>query len=184
MNTYIEVSQKHIKATHIEWLPYRVALTHSETYATAPRRACVLKKAVTTETLASSVTATSHSPAFRGGSGERPLLQSGPIRSAHFETPLPLTSCALELGARSCWRRRRRRRSAARQAGKEGAAKGETDSPSRRKPWWRRVAFVRMPGTKQQDFIDELTSTNADPRLSSASGTNSPLEVFFFFPFI
>lgn len=77
------------------------------------------------------------------------------------------------------------------QAGKEGAeqsgaAEGETDSPSsRRKPWWRRVAFVRMLWTKQRDFTDELTSTNVDPRRSSASGTTvlrRYFVIYFIFP--
>lgn len=86
-----------------------------------------------------------------------------------------------------CWRRRRgRRRSAGRQGRREqsGAEQGSggRDSPSsRRKPWRRRVALLRMHGTKQRDFTDELTSTNVDPRRSSASGTTLLRRYFIFF---
>lgn len=140
------------------------------------------KKTVTKETLTSSVSAHFHILAFPGGSGERPLLRPGPIRSAHFETILPMTSCTPGLGAAG---------GGGVQPGKEGAeqsvaAEGEPDSPSsRRKPWWRRVAFVRMLWTKQRDFTDELTSTNVDPRRSSASGTTvlrRYFVIYFIFP--
>lgn len=88
--------------------------------------------------------------------------------------------------ARGGWRRRSAGREGGSRAEQSGAAEGETDSPSsRRKPWWRRVAFVRMLWTKQRDFTDELTSTNVDPRRSSARGTTvlrRYFVIYFIFP--